>query len=1266
MATNSKTSILVNSQLPQFVREDYETFVAFVRAYYEYLEQSNNTVAFGKVLERSKNLRDYLDVDKTLDDFSERLYSHFLKLIPKDAVADKNIIIKNVQDFYRARGTEKALKFLLRILIGQEAEIYYPKRDILRWSDGKWYIPKSLRVRALAIDGVTNTSYSALSAFRSTKITGNTSNASAVIEKVDRFVEGGTQVDELLLSGLKGTFSDGETIHATFFEAGTRRFITANVFPSFINQLNIVNPGLSYNVGDYLSFNPTNNANAYVSLVTTGNITSLLVVNGGAGFRANDVIIFSGGGGSGANAKVGAANTDESYHPNSYGNICATLIRDLAGTTMNTANYPNCNYAIVTSPNANTRMIDALRLFTIANVGPVFNAVIITSGTGYVTTPELGAFGNTKLAELGVLGRMRIVAGGTGYNRGDVIEFFNQNGGTGTGAKGNVTSNASNGMITAVRFVANGVGVPIGGWGYEQNRLPRVNVRSSTGTGANIVLEAILTEGDSYQVGSGSFGAIQEITLVTRGEGFIDVPTITVAGGDGNAQVSCEILRGVFTYPGRYLNDDGQLSSYNFLQDRHYYQNYSYVVRVRESLAVYRKALLDINHPAGLKLFGEYTHDSGSVSLGVTSSDSVERSNIYTGVFSEGGAEDLLTGESDGLAFDFTYDADRDLQALVLDTTTPANDFSGDPFDLLTYTSPSLKLCRQSDGIYRYGNHNLCPQSQTVDGTGNWPTDQTTLTSNNTTAPDGSVTADLVTATGSGNQVQGNNDLLLGQGNRSQISVYLKYVDTQWVRVGCWASGFGSAATAYFDIQNGATGSSGGSGNFTILGTSISAVANGFYKCTIDFIAGTDNVRPWFRLSTADGGGGAGSGSYYIWGIQVKRTPVNDAGGYTLTTGYIATTSAAKYDLPYEWDADGNPLGILIEEVRTNLYTRSQEFNHGDWGVSEFTVATNNTTAPDGTTTAERITCTNTTGVHHVHQQQSVTNGTSYTQSIFVKPGTGRYFSVGIGSGISARGGCTFDLQTGTISNTQNTAVTATGTISDAGNGWFRVSVSLAVNSTGSWYGMFSSSGVSNPTLDIFGRDDTHAAAGTETYYIWGAQFEAGAFPTSPIHTIAATVTRALDRLYVLTTLFPYSSAYWSVVIAAQLYTLSTGSTGAKMFWNLGNSVDGANGTELYQDASGNPIMQSVAAGVTTVQSDLGLLTVGTHKIAVAAAANDFAGCVNGGLVTTDTSATMPASAPQFFLGTDAGPDNGPNFYLRQITYLPRRVTNAELQALTS
>jgi hypothetical protein len=180
MTTNNKISNLISSQVPFFVRNDHEKFVQFIEAYYQYLEQTD------KAVDTIKTLRNQNDIDQAKDIFEEKFYDNFLKLIPRDSIVDKNMLLKHVKDFYRSRGTEKSINFLMRILYGKEVqEFYYPKQDILKVSDGKWFIEKSLKVNDVRVNGVSNSDISLLKNFTGRKISGNTSNAQAVVERVE-------------------------------------------------------------------------------------------------------------------------------------------------------------------------------------------------------------------------------------------------------------------------------------------------------------------------------------------------------------------------------------------------------------------------------------------------------------------------------------------------------------------------------------------------------------------------------------------------------------------------------------------------------------------------------------------------------------------------------------------------------------------------------------------------------------------------------------------------------------------------------------------------------------------------------------------------------------------------------------------------------------------------------------------------------------------------------------------------------------------------
>jgi hypothetical protein len=41
--SNLKTSVLVNKQIPEYIREEYPAFITFVEAYYEFLENKQGT-----------------------------------------------------------------------------------------------------------------------------------------------------------------------------------------------------------------------------------------------------------------------------------------------------------------------------------------------------------------------------------------------------------------------------------------------------------------------------------------------------------------------------------------------------------------------------------------------------------------------------------------------------------------------------------------------------------------------------------------------------------------------------------------------------------------------------------------------------------------------------------------------------------------------------------------------------------------------------------------------------------------------------------------------------------------------------------------------------------------------------------------------------------------------------------------------------------------------------------------------------------------------
>ena len=596
MISENKISTLVSSQLPFFVRNDHENFVAFLEAYYEWMEQTQGVVNV------AKSMKDQLDLDKT-DIFAQQFYNNFLPLIPQNVLVDKNLLVKNIKDFYKSRGTEKSVRFLMRILFNDEVEFYYPKKDILRASDGKWFVENSVKISDVYVNGVLDNRIQTANLLVSRRVIGQTSGAAATIEKLDTYYESGILVRELKISQQTKDFSSGEYLSTTYLENGNEITIEAALFAGGISSVKIVSPGEGYSVGETVTVTGDGTgAVVVVSSVSAGSLSGIGIINGGSGFQNNSQVIVSGGGGSGANGIVNLVVDDSTIHPNSY-NIVSSTISLESSSLLNKASYTNLN-----GKNVNSTIASAMSYFTYANTGPIGSITLTNLGSNYISTPTFSIVANTRVRALGILGRMQIVNRGSGYSVGDILKFNNVLGGYGSGANARVkaVNTAIGNAITEVEFTASG-GHIIGGSGYDQNFLPTIEVLSSNGTNANIIVTSVLGFGERLASVGSTAGAILSLTIEKRGSGYSTAPTLSLTNiGSGTAQATATIITGSYKYPGRFLTDDGMVSSYNFLQDRDYYQPFSYVLKLKHSLEKYKSILDKLIHPAGMKMFGEY------------------------------------------------------------------------------------------------------------------------------------------------------------------------------------------------------------------------------------------------------------------------------------------------------------------------------------------------------------------------------------------------------------------------------------------------------------------------------------------------------------------------------------------------------------------------------------------------------------------------------------------------------------------------------------
>jgi hypothetical protein len=554
---------------------------------------------------------------------------------PKALATDYRKLLPRIKNFYRSRGTEKSYRFLMRMLSnGGDSDVLYPKDHILKASDGKWFVQRSLRVTDTRMNDVLDPSFSTFTKYEGRRLVGLSSNTTAIVERTEQFYELGTLINEIFLSSISNTFISGETVQSQYYDSSNNNnlvTLSSNIFSGLVTSVTIIDGGTGYAVGNPVSFTGGGGSGAVgvVSSVSTGNISSLVVARGGSGYKSENLLLFTGGGGSGANGDVLSTNTSGAFHPNTY-NIDANQISQIQEANWRAAQTV---FAITTSNLALNTINSLSSTFVYDNCGPVTVVRVTSPGDGYTSLPSISVIANTTISVLGILGSLIINNGGTNYLTGDELVFTNPVGGYGFGAKANVFTVNGTGAITGVRYYSND-GEIKGGMGYFDPYLPTITVTSGSGSGANITAASQIGSGAAITPATGQIGTILSIQMTSGGQGYDVAPSVILTDyGDGTANATATVVQGVYTYPGYFLNQDGFPSAYNYLQNRDYWQNYSYVVRVGLAYEKWIQAVNDLVHPLGTKVFGDYVLINSELAKpnSVTGNDSLYVAQQYTG-----------------------------------------------------------------------------------------------------------------------------------------------------------------------------------------------------------------------------------------------------------------------------------------------------------------------------------------------------------------------------------------------------------------------------------------------------------------------------------------------------------------------------------------------------------------------------------------------------------------------------------------------------------
>ncbi|TSP13961.1 phage head spike fiber domain-containing protein [Cupriavidus campinensis] len=328
-------------------------------------------------------------------------------------------------------------------------------------------------------------------------------------------------------------------------------------------------------------------------------------------------------------------------------------------------------------------------------------------------------------------------------------------------------------------------------------------------------------------------------------------------------------------------------------------------------------------------------------------------------------------------------------------------------------------------------------------------------------------------------------------------------------------------------------------------------------------------------------------------------------------------------------------LGLLIEESRTNLLLQSSDLSQAVWNKTNCTVVPAAMLGPDGAMSGSRIDRT-AAGNHNIGQTITRT----------------------------APGGYTFTFSVWLMGGTMSGAVKLV--IKDGADGNIGSSPDIALPAPGVWKRVFFTykmpAGAANNVKFIVDPVNDAGSAG-DYFYLFGAQGEQGTTMSSYIPTTAAAATRAADDAYV-------EAGAWTAASEGSVYCegqcVADTST-QPMLWTL--RATASNFVQMWATAVTQLVgFQCLYGALFQCSFSTPSSSASPVRAAFGWASNSFVGVVNGQPPVNDNLGTVPSfsSTSELWLGRDVSNSRYLNGYLRVLRYFPKRLTDAELQALTT
>lgn len=557
---------LVSEQLPAFVAEENPVFVSFMEAYFEFIEQRNMP------MNSLRSMKDFIDSDVMLGDFISEFFEE-MKSLPRNLVADKQLLAKHIYELYQAKGTVKSYELLFRIMFGESCSVYLPSDDMIRTSGGVWARTTIIRTRFVQGNPFDLTGH---------KIEQRNSNgtitASAIVESVVA-VENSSQ-----------TFYDisisQSSILGTFNSLSEVTYSDISVIPVDVPRVSGFNArGGGYVPGQRINLIETSGEGCEIFILSTlpGKIEGGIVLDGGIGYSVGDTLPINGDG-NGAIVKVKSV-TDE-------GTITAVSVWK-GGNGYYT-------YPTITDFDSLTETNRCLIVCYGDDIGRIGECSYTSLGFGYSGIP-VGIFDTN------------VVINDT------TADFIN-------GESITIISDRPTFENYDDIICENGDSIISEITEDEQSNLNVVSVSGNTATISGVMEDIYFQledEGGSIVMESGEFVELESSSQVFSNRTFVG----SVSGAKARivyanpASVKMD-MSSVSVTSGRYINDDSKISEFSKrIQDSYYYQDFSYVIKSGISIEKYRNAIQKLLHPVGTVMFGSISIDAKmDVSMSVVSS----------------------------------------------------------------------------------------------------------------------------------------------------------------------------------------------------------------------------------------------------------------------------------------------------------------------------------------------------------------------------------------------------------------------------------------------------------------------------------------------------------------------------------------------------------------------------------------------------------------------------------------------------------------------